>query len=182
MAICPPTGSTGTQLSSKDLTPWAVATGAKAKSPQRRSEAPPKTEIDPVRVSYYRGKEKYKRRARKAPSCWEAEPGTACAQAWRAGARPRGPAAVARHLQAPYLGPVSLLGHHLCLLLQQGTGELLCLPRLLLFLCLLLVRFPGLQLALCHLDTQSKSTRPGLRPEPCLRSGGKLWTQPRWRV
>lgn len=49
------------------------------------------------------------------------------------------------------LGPVALLGHHLCLLLQQGICELLCLPRLLFLLFLLLVRFQYLQLALCNL-------------------------------
>ena len=70
-----------------------------------------------------------------------------------------GSAAGASHLQAPYLGPEPLLGHHLCLLLQQGIAELLCLPHCLLFLLLLVVRFPCLQLALCNLGTNSESAR-----------------------
>lgn len=52
------------------------------------------------------------------------------------------------------LGPVAPLSHHLCLLLQQGICELLCLPRLLLFLLLLLICFPRLPLALCNLGFQ----------------------------
>lgn len=52
------------------------------------------------------------------------------------------------------LGPVALLGHRLRLLLQQGVGELLCLPGLLFLLLLLLVCFPRLQLALCDLGFQ----------------------------
>lgn len=69
-----------------------------------------------------------------------------------------GSAVLVCRLQPPYLGLVALLSHQLGLLLQQGAGQLLCLPRLFLFLLLLPVRFPGLQLALGNLDTKSKVT------------------------
>lgn len=85
---------------------------------------------------------------------------------------------VARHLQAPYLGPVALLGHRLRLLLQQGVGELLCLPGLLFLLLLLLVCFPRLQLALCDLGTKSKVTprqSPWGRALPLIRRES-LWS------
>lgn len=51
---------------------------------------------------------------------------------------------------------------------------MLCLPRRLFFLLLLLVLFPCLQLALCNLATKSTVTQdkaPGT--EPCLGSRGK---------
>lgn len=76
---------------------------------------------------------------------------------------------------APYLGPVPLLGHHLGLLLQQGPGELLRPPRRRLFLRLLLVRFPGLQLVLCNLGTQSRSPETRPRAEPASDQEGSLW-------
>lgn len=52
------------------------------------------------------------------------------------------------------LGPVALLCHGLCLLLQQSIGELFCPLGLLLFLLLLSGCFPFLDLALHNLSFQ----------------------------
>lgn len=84
-----------------------------------------------------------------------------------------GSAAVARPLQTPYLGPEPLPGHHLRLLLQQGITELLCPPRRRLFLLLLLVRFPGLQLALGNLGTKRESAGDKASGRALPLSGGK---------
>lgn len=91
---------------------------------------------------------------------------------------------VGRHLQAPYLGPVAPLSHHLCLLLQQGVRELLCLPRLLLFFLLLLLCFPRLLLALCNLGTKRRVTpRQGPRGRglPLIKRES-LWVYASWRI
>lgn len=88
------------------------------------------------------------------------------------------------HLQTPYLGPVAPLGHHLRLLLQQGVGELLCLPRFLFLFLLLLVLLPCLQLALCNLATKSTVIQDQAsrgRALPRVRREN-LWISAGWRI
>lgn len=145
------------------------------KSPQGLREAPPNTETDPAsRFPTNRkgqGQEKSKEESELAgKQSW----GRGCRSPGRAGpAEGLGSRGLAVH--APYLGPVPLLGHHLGLLLQQGPGELFHPPRRLLFLRLLLVRFPGLQLVLCNLGTQSRSPETRPRAEPASDQEGSLW-------
>lgn len=137
------------------------------KSPQGRYEAPPNTETDPVSRFPTNTREEQGR----IRAGWEAALGTGLHAVLGEQGQAEWSDSSGLSAPAPHLGPVPLLGHHLCLLLQQGAGELLRLPRLLLFLRLLLVRFPGLQLVLCNLGTQSKSpeTRPRGRAPPLTR-------------
>lgn len=127
-------------------------------------KAQPRTETDPVsRSPTSQEREKCKEESKLG---WEAGLSKGFTQTW-------GSRAQAHPLQASHLGPVAPLSHPLRLLLQQGICELLRLPCRLLFLLLLLVGFPRLQLALCNLPTKHQVTQTRSTGQSLPLIGGK---------